>query len=105
MQTRKHPCIFALGQSNRQRTVIHSTIKSNLDQTEESCSNNISDDRKGTLCVELEKKDGMTLGLIISVLYAYSKMVLRHDSLKLTENESSVFSVAFFTWKTRHLAT
>ncbi|GIY46084.1 hypothetical protein CDAR_292931 [Caerostris darwini] len=40
--------------------------KSNLDQTEESCSNNISDDRKGTLCVELEKKDGMTLGLIIS---------------------------------------
>ncbi|GFS58903.1 glutamate receptor-interacting protein 1 [Nephila pilipes] len=40
--------------------------KSNLDQIEESCSNVINDDRKGTLCVELEKKDGMTLGLIIS---------------------------------------
>ncbi|GFQ86655.1 glutamate receptor-interacting protein 2 [Trichonephila clavata] len=40
--------------------------KGNLDQIEDSCPSVINDERKATLCVELEKKDGMTLGLIIS---------------------------------------
>ncbi|GFS78186.1 hypothetical protein TNCV_1107851 [Trichonephila clavipes] len=40
--------------------------KSSLDHIEDSCPGDINDDRKRILCVELEKKDGMTLGLIIS---------------------------------------
>ncbi|XP_055930112.1 glutamate receptor-interacting protein 2-like isoform X3 [Argiope bruennichi] len=40
--------------------------KNNLDQIEENRTDAISDDKRDTLIVELEKKDGMTLGLIIS---------------------------------------